>query len=148
MLCPMGGSVSRVLIADSDVVFRQALFSALLSLDVFSDTVGTTTEALAKLTQEPYGVLVIDVGLPFGDVENVIGCIVRMPASQRPVVLVLAANPEAARGLDVEIVQIVLRKPVLLSQLVDVVVSCSRSSRDRMVGDVPDEKPNGDRLMS
>jgi DNA-binding response OmpR family regulator len=144
----MGGSVSRVLIADADMALRQALFSALLNLDVFSDTVGTTADALAKLDEEPYGVLVIDVGLPFGDVENVIGAVARMPVGKRPVVLVLAANPEATRGLDVEIVQIVLRKPALLSQLVDVVVSCSRSSRDRAVGEKPDEKTNGDHLTS
>lgn len=147
MLGPMGGVVSRVLIADADMALRQALFSALLSLDVFSNTVGTTTEALAKLAEEPYGVLVIDVALPFGDVENVIGSIAAMPVSKRPVVLVLAANPEATRGLDVEIVQIVLRKPALLSQLVDVVVSCSRSSRDRGVGDVA-ERLDDDHLTS
>lgn len=137
------GSVSRVLIADADMALRQALFSALLHLDVFSDTVGTTTDALAKLSEEPYGVLVIDVGLPFGDVESVIGAVARMPVSKRPVVLVLAANPEATRGLDVEIVQIVLRKPALLSQLVDVVVSCSRSSRDRGASD---DQTDGDPL--
>lgn len=143
----MGGFVSRVLIADGDMTLRRALFSALLSLDVFSDTVETTTEAVAKLSEEPYGVLVIDVNLPFGDIENVIGAVARMPVSRRPVVLVLAANPEAARGLDVEIVQIVLRKPALLSQLVDVVVSCSRS-RDRTSSDLWDEQTDGNHPTS
>ena len=80
-----------------------------------------------KLAEQEYGVVVIDVALPFGDVERVIAHIERMPTALRPVVLVLAANPESARSLDVEIVQIVLRRPVNLPQLVDVVRSCIRS---------------------
>jgi DNA-binding response OmpR family regulator len=130
----MGADVSRVLIADGDAVLRQQLSGTLLKLNVYSDVVRTTDEALAKLGEQEYGVVVIDVALPFGDVERVITYIESMPALQRPVVLVLAANPEAARSLDVEIVQIVLRRPVNLPQLVDVVRSCIRShSRARDV---------------
>jgi DNA-binding response OmpR family regulator len=119
--------VPRVLIADGDAALRQQLSGALLNVDVFSDLVSTTDDALAKLAEQEYGVFVIDVALPFGDVERVIAHIESMPAARRPVVLVLAANPEAARSLDVEIVQIVLRRPVNLPQLVDVVRSCIRS---------------------
>ena len=123
----MSSDVPRVLIADSDAALRQQLFTALLNLDVYSDLVSTTTDALLSLTEHEYGVVVVDVALPFGDVERVIAHIENMPAAMRPVVLVLAANPESARSLDVEIVQIVLRRPVNLPQLVDVVRSCIRS---------------------
>ncbi|MDP9190624.1 MAG: hypothetical protein M3P06_02835 [Acidobacteriota bacterium] len=121
------GAVSRVLIADGDAGLRQQLFTALLDLDVYSDLVSNTDDALSKLADQEYGVVVADVALPFGDVERVIAHIGRMPTALRPVVLVLAANPESARSLDVEIVQIVLRRPVNLPQLVDVVRSCIRS---------------------
>jgi len=127
----MGVDFPRVLIADPDSGLRQQLFSALLSGDVFSDCVSTTTEALAKLEQQKYAVVVIDVSLPFGDVERVIARVATMPAGTRPVVLILASNAEAARSLDVEIVQIVLRKPVNLPQLVEMVRSCIRNSRSR-----------------
>lgn len=123
----MGADVSRVLIADGDAALRQQLFGALLKLDVYSDIVSTTDDALSKLVEREYGVVVIDVALPFGDVERVIAHIESIPTAQRPVVLVLAAKPESARSLDVEIVQIVLRRPVNLPQLVDVVQSCIRS---------------------
>lgn len=123
----MGADVSRVLIADGDAALRQHLSGALWNFHVSSDTVTSTEEALAKLAEHEYGVVVIDVALARGDVERVIACIESMPALQRPVVLVLAANPESARSLDVEIVQIVLRRPVNLPQLVDVVRSCIRS---------------------
>lgn len=127
----MAGDVRRVLIADADAALRQQLAATLLDLHIFSDTVISTNDALAKLKSEDYGVVVVDVALPVGDVDEVIAAIARMPAAQRPVVLVLAANPEAARSLDVDIVQIVLRRPVNLSQLVDVVKSCLRSARKR-----------------
>jgi Response regulator containing CheY-like receiver, AAA-type ATPase, and DNA-binding domains len=128
--------VPRVLIADGDATLRQQLFTSLLNLDVYSDLVSTTADALQSLTEHEYGVVVVDVALPFGDVERVIAHIENMPAAMRPVVLVLAANPESARSLDVEIVQIVLRRPVNLPQLVDVVRSCIRSharARDGVV---------------
>ena len=124
----MGADARRVLIADADPALRQQLFSALLDHDVYSDCVGNTNDALDKIRAEKYGVLVIDVALPAGDVDRVIDSIAAMPAAERPVVLVLAANPEQTRSLDVDIVQIVLRRPVHLQQLVDVIRSCIRSA--------------------
>jgi DNA-binding response OmpR family regulator len=137
----MAVEVPRVLIADGDAALRQQLYSALLSFDIFADCVTSTNEALARLAGEAYGVVVVDVSLPNGDVERVIERIAQIAAVARPVVLVLAANPEAARSLDVEIVQIVLRKPLNLPQLIDVVRSCIRNSRERENG-----KPNGDHV--
>jgi DNA-binding response OmpR family regulator len=124
----MAADVRRVLIADADLALRQQLFGALLDHEIFSDCVGNTGDALDKIAAEKYGVVVIDVALPAGDIERVIHAIASMPPGARPVVLVLAANPEQARSLDVDIVQIVLRRPVHLRQLVDVVRSCIRSA--------------------
>lgn len=143
----MGVDVRRVLIADADVALRQQLFSALLEADIYSDCVSNTADAIAKLDQERYGLMLIDVALPPGDVEKVIARIHDMPVVQRPVVLVLAAKPEAARTLDVDIVQIVLRRPVLLRQLVEIVRSCLRSAT-AATPLVEPPPPNGDQLMS
>lgn len=123
----MSADVPRVLIADGDAAVRQQLFSTLLAFDIFSDAVASCADGLARLAEERYGVVVADISLP--DVDRIIDRIALMPAAERPVVLVLASNPEAARSLDVEIVQIVLRKPINLSQLADVVRSCVRSAR-------------------
>jgi DNA-binding NtrC family response regulator len=145
----MGAAGSRVLIADSDMSLRQQLYGALLDQDIYSDCVATTTDALARLGEERYGVVLIDLALPFGDIEQVISRIAQLQPTLRPVVLVLAANPLAARTLDVEIVQIVLRRPVYLSQLVDVVRNCIRSTVMRRAIEVP-ERPSGsgEQLMS
>jgi DNA-binding response OmpR family regulator len=115
---------TRVLIADSDPHLRQLVYSALLAVDVFSDCVGTVPDALDKLREESYGVVVVDVALPGGDAEQIIARIAELGREQRPVVLVLAANPALARSLDVDVVQIVLRKPLALRQTVELIRSC------------------------
>jgi DNA-binding response OmpR family regulator len=124
-------AVQQVLIADPDATLRQQLYSALLQHDVFSDCVLTADDALRHLNERAYGVVVMDVSLPGIGIERVTDRIASMPAEQRPVVLILATRPEATRSLDVEIVQIVLRKPVHLIQLVDLVRSCLRSAAGR-----------------
>jgi len=143
----MGVEVPRVLIADADSALRQQLFSALLNADIFADCVGNTADALDRLDAGvDYGVLVLDVTLPYGDVERILEQVKTKPAAERPVVLILAANAQAARSLDVEIVQIVLRKPVNISQLVDMVRSCTRGARARRLD--ASRKANGHHVTS
>jgi CheY-like chemotaxis protein len=124
----------RVLIADSDPHLRQLVYSALLAVDVFADCVGSVPDALDKLTGELYGVVVVDVALPGGDAELVVARIAELGRHARPVVIVLAANPAAARSLDVDVVQIVLRKPIGLRQTVDLIRSCCVQSVPARVG--------------
>ena len=119
---------SRVLIADSDPHLRQLLYSALLAGDVFSDCVATVPDALDKLREEPYGVILVDVGLPGGDPEQIVAAIAALGGQQRPVVIVLASNPAAARSLDIDVVQIVLRKPLALRQTVELIRSCVQNA--------------------
>ncbi len=123
---PLG---SRVLIADTDAGLREQLYARLLDLEVFSDCVSNAPDALGKLEESGYSLVVADVGLPDGGIEQIVARIASMKDGQRrPIVLVLASKPEAAHGLDVEIVQIVLRRPVDMSQLIDLVRSCLRSA--------------------
>lgn len=137
--------VPRVLIADSDPHLRQLLYSALLASDVFSDCVSTVPDALEKLREEPYGVVLVDVGLPGGNPEQVVAAIAALGQLQRPVVLVLASNPAAARSLDVDIVQIVLRKPLALRQTVELIRSCVQSTA---VAVAEEEEGDGDHAIS
>jgi len=118
----------RVLIADTDAGLRQRLYGRLLDIDVFSDCVATGPDALQKLEESGYSLVIADVGLPNGGIEQIVAHIGTMRREDRPIVLVLAGAPEAARTLDVEIVQIVLRRPVDINQLIDLVRSCLRSS--------------------
>ena len=96
---------------------------------MFSDCESTAAAAVEKLGEFPYTVVIVDAGLP-GGVEHVIARISQLPRIGRPIVLVLAPTAEAGRSLDVDIVQIVLRRPVEISQVVDLVRSCMRSVGD------------------
>lgn len=131
----------RVLVADSDPHLRQVVYAALLEVDVFADCVGTVPDALDKLRDEPYGVVVVDIALPGGDAEQVVARIAELGPLARPVVLVLASNPAAARSLDVDVVQIVLRKPIGLRQTVELIRSCVQSAPARMATGVEDVEP-------
>ena len=120
--------VTNVLIADTDAGLRQRLYSRLLDIDVFSDCVANAPDAIEKLEGSVYSLVIADVGLPARGVESVIARIARIARGRRPIVVVLAEAPEATRTLDVEIVQIVLRRPVDVNQLVDLIASCVRNS--------------------
>jgi DNA-binding NtrC family response regulator len=134
----------RVLIADGDTSLRQRVSAALLDADVFADTSANAPETLSRLVSDSYSVIIVDVALS-GDVEQVVARVAAIPEGTRPVVLLLG-SPEAARSLDVEIVQIVLRKPVNLRQLVDIVKSCIRNASER--GDAAASKRKSDHATS
>jgi two-component system, NtrC family, response regulator PilR len=138
----------RVLIADSDPHLRQLVYSALLAVDVFSDCVGTVPDALEKLRGEPYSVVVVDVALPGGNPEQIVAWIGQLGPHARPVVLVLAANPSSARSLDVDVVQIVLRKPIALRQTVELIRSCVESASAAAASPAEDGDGAGPQLIS
>jgi len=114
---------------------------------VFSDSVSNVPDALQRIREEPYGVIVVDVGLPGGNAEQVVSAIAEVRYARRPVVLVLASNPAAARSLDVDIVQIVLRKPLALRQTVALIRSCVTSASFVMAED-GDGDGDGDHALS
>ncbi|HVE71475.1 MAG TPA: response regulator [Thermoanaerobaculia bacterium] len=134
-----------MLIADSDEHLRQLLYSALLAVDVFADCVANVPDALQKIREEPYGVILVDVGLPGGNAEEIVTAIAQVRYARRPVVLVLASNPAAARSLDVDIVQIVLRKPLALRQTVELIRSCVHSASGAIA---EEEDGDGDHAIS
>jgi len=142
----------KVLIADGSAVIRRALFSKLLDLDVFSDTVGTGREALEKLGEQSYAVVLLDLALPGIEPEQIVNAIGRLELRQRPVVIAFATT-EAARTLDVELVHIVMRKPIDILQVAEIVQSCvktagmKRGSKDTVKPSLEDD-PEGDHLRS
>ncbi|HEY0140510.1 MAG TPA: response regulator [Thermoanaerobaculia bacterium] len=139
---------SRVLIADRDSSLRQSLFSRLLDLDLFSDCVSNGNDALEKLGEVGYAVAILDITLAGPDTLQVIQKIAELDPATRPVVLVLAEQPEAARTLDVEIVQIILRKPIDIQQLAELVQSCVRSAARTRTAITASHAPGGDQLIS
>src|SRR6476469_1146746 len=118
---------TRVLIADADSGLRRGLYKRLIDAEVFADSVADAREALELLTSASYAVVVLDLALPQAGAERLLDALGSMSRAARPVVLVLSPAG-VARSLDVEVVQIVLRKPCDLAQLSAIVQSCVRSA--------------------
>ena len=137
-----------MLIADADLQLRELLYAALLAVDIFCDCVSTVPDALIKLHDEPYGVVLVDIALPGGNAEQIVARIAELHRDTRPVVLVLASNPALARSLDIDIVQIVLRKPLALRSTVELIRSCVQSASARLLLAEEEGNGNGDQLTS
>jgi CheY-like chemotaxis protein len=116
---------ARVLIADGNPEFRLRLDKRLLARDIVSDTVADGDKAIEKLTTNQYAVVVVDLLLQQVAAERILEIIDDQPCEERPVVLVVAP-PGSARSLDVDVVQIVLRRTCGLRQLADMIQSCVR----------------------
>lgn len=118
---------SRVLIADADPVVRDQIFRRLLDANIFSDAVADGKQALEKLRGGHYALVLLDMSLPQVGVAPVLDFLSAVPKSRRPVILILD-GAHAASSLDVDLVQIVLRKPCDLKQLSEIVGSCARAA--------------------
>ncbi len=119
-------TAERVLIADADPGVRRQIYKRLLDGGIFADAVPDGASAIERLGTRPYAVVLLDLGLP-GGAERVLEFLSLNPGSGRPVILVLSDGPVMC-SLDVDLVQIVLRKPCNLTQLADLVSSCVRTA--------------------
>jgi DNA-binding response OmpR family regulator len=118
----------RVLIAEGDERLRRKLYGMLLDRDIFSDCVSDSASAIEKLQREQYALVLLDLSLPPNGAEDVMQAVAAMARGGRPFILALATHHDA-RGLDVEVVQIVLRKPFDTGNTADIVQSCLSSVR-------------------
>ena len=122
-------AVQRVLVAEADLTLRRLLYRRLLDLGVFSDCVFDGRDAVKKLGEHNYGVAILDLGLPGGSAEHALERIRRIKAADRPIVLALATDTNP-RGFDLDVVQVIIRRPIDPAQLADLVLSCLQSVAD------------------
>jgi len=116
----------RVLIAEADEKLRELLSKRLLDADIFADVVADGRDALQRLAERNYAMLILDLALPVADGSMIIDRMRELPAAQRPMILVTALRG-VTHTLDPDLVQIVLRKPFDVRQIAEVVASCLRS---------------------
>jgi DNA-binding response OmpR family regulator len=120
---------SRVLIADNDGVVRRQLFKRLLDYEIFADCVADGAAAISRLDERSYTMLILDIGLEKSDAYLVLDRVRALPRAQRPIVLALVTSQDS-RSLDVDVVQVVLRKPIRIGDLTDLIRSCLRTMGD------------------
>lgn len=114
----------RVLVADGEESVRTALFRALLDRNVFCDCVASGGDAIVRLAERQYALMVLDFSLPHAGAAAVVESLRVMPSGRRPIVIATAAGGASDRDGDTDLVQMILRRPVHVRDVAEMVGAC------------------------
>jgi len=127
----------RVLVVDDDDAIRTLLFTMLRRRGLVVDTAKNGAEALQKLGQCAYAVMLLDLMMPVASGWEVLEKLATLEASRRPIVIVLTAGSEA-HDLSPELVIGSIRKPFDVELLSDMVTGCIAAvSQRQQLSDCP-----------
>jgi two-component system response regulator VanR len=119
-------SVGRVLVVDDEPAIRALVSRIVERAGLLVDTARDGAEAIEKLRDRDYEVLVLDMMMPRVDGPGVVEFLSRLP--RRPTVIVISAgDPTELRRLDPAVVHSIVRKPFDIDALADLVLAASRS---------------------
>ena len=115
----------RVLVADDDQAIRQLVCTIVKREGLDVDCVADGAEAIEKLREHEYAVVLIDLMMPRVDGFGVIEFMKKHPGETKPVVLVITAYADQTfKAVDPNVVTGVIRKPFEVSTLGNVVRLC------------------------
>jgi len=114
---------TRILIVDDDTAIRTLLFTVLKRRGLPVDTAKHGAEAIEKLGQCRYALLLLDLMMPVMNGWQVLKTLEAMDRSARPSVILLTAGNEP-REFNPEIVAGTIRKPFDVEVLYDAVLGC------------------------
>jgi two-component system response regulator PilR (NtrC family) len=116
---------TRVLIADDDFSIRQLVCTIVKREGLEVDCVSDGAEAIEKLKEHEYAVVLLDLMMPRVDGFGVVEYLKQHPPTYKPVVLVVTAYADQKfKEVDPNIVSGVLRKPFEVAELGTVVRLC------------------------
>jgi two-component system response regulator CpxR len=127
----------RVLVVDDDDAIRTLLLTMLRRRGIVVDTAKNGAEALQKLGQCVYAVMLLDLMMPVASGWEVLEKLATFEASRRPIVIVLTAGSEA-RDFSPDLVIGSIRKPFDVELLNDMVAGCIATvSQKEQLADCP-----------
>lgn len=113
----------RVLVVDDEPAIRALVAKIVERAGHHVDTARDGAEAIEKLEQQPYGVVVLDLMMPNVDGYGLIDY-VKDNLQPRPAIIVISAGDSAAlRRLDGSVVHSILRKPFDIDVLGDLITA-------------------------
>ena len=124
----------RVLIAENDPRVRLQIQNKFLEAGIFCDTVSTPDEAIDLLGKGPYALMLLDLDLAEDEGDTTLNRIRSMPDDVRPIVLATTSR-SGARTVDVDLVQMIIRKPLRISDLAEMIRSCLQGAAERRRGE-------------
>jgi len=117
----------RILVADDDRAIRQLVTTIMRRERLEVDAAIDGAEAIEKLKEHDYAVILLDLMMPRVDGFGVIDYLVHHPKRIKPVVLVVTAYADQKfKQVNPDVVAGVLRKPFEVSDLGTLVSLCAR----------------------
>jgi len=139
----------QVLIVDDDLSIRQLLSTIVKRERLKVDLAADGEEAIAKLEEHEYSVILLDLMMPHVDGFGVIDYLRAHPQSTKPVVLVVTAYADQKfKKVDPEVVAGVLRKPFEVAEIGGLVRLCAAGIEDEIAHTASRElgEGNGDHV--
>ena len=115
----------RVLVVDDDEAIRTLVFTILRRGGMPVDTAKDGQEAIQKLGECRYAVLLLDLMMPVVSGWEVLEHLETIEAARRPIVIVLTAGSEL-RKFNPDLVTASIRKPFDVELVNDTVTGCVR----------------------
>ena len=123
----------RVLIVDDDLSIRQLLSTIVKRERLSVDLAVDGEDAIAKLQEHEYSVILLDLMMPHVDGFGVIDYLRAHPQSTKPVVLVITAYADQKfKHVDPNVVAGVLRKPFEVAEIGGLVRLCAAGIEDEI----------------
>jgi CheY-like chemotaxis protein len=102
----------RVLIADDDVSIRKLITTVLQRKGLKIDAATDGVEAIEKLRENEYAVILLDLMMPRTDGFGVVDYLRTNPPAQKPVVLIITAyGDQKFKEINPELVTGIIRRP-------------------------------------
>jgi CheY-like chemotaxis protein len=123
----------RVLIVDDDASIRQLLATLVRREHLAVDSAIDGEDAIRKLQEHAYSVILLDLMMPHVDGFGVIEYLKQHPQASKPVVLVITAYADQKfKRVDPDIVAGVIRKPFEIADLGGLVRLCALGLDDQL----------------
>ena len=130
-MSPASPSAPRVLVADDDQSIRQLLCTIVRRERFDVDCVADGIQAIEKLKEQQYAVILLDLMMPKANGFDVIDYMKRHPPAIKPIVLVITAYSDPRiREVDSSVVAGVLRKPFEVADLGSLIRLCIKGYFD------------------
>ncbi len=126
----------RVLVVDDEPAIRALVARIVQRAGYQADLARDGAEAIAKLDEAAFQVVVLDLMMPNVDGYQVIDHVRQLPGQHPAIILVSAADTAALRKLDGSIVHSVIRKPFDIDVLSDLISAAAESRSVEPKGNV------------
>ena len=127
----------RVLVADDDQSIRNLLGTIIRREQIEVDLAADGMEAIERLNEREYSVILLDLMMPRVDGFGVVEHIRNHPPAVKPVIIVITAYADQKfKAIDPDMVSGILRKPFEVAEIGSLVSLCLAGIQSALANDV------------